>query len=121
MMPPRIRRRLPTRLFYSFDAGSDVFARVRQLIQSAALKDRRELAQERLVDQAIRSQRLAAVDVEWSTIEAADHSSRLFDHQHARRGIPGIEVEFPEAIESPRGNTAQVQRRRSRAPHAMRS
>ena len=47
--------------------------------------------------------------------------SRLFHDQHTCRSVPRIEVKFPEALEPSRGNIAEIERRRSRPSHAMRT
>src|SRR5579862_1189423 len=95
--------------------------RAGQWFQITSRKDLPELVQERVVYQSIRSQSLAAVDLKGPSVEIADLSSRLFDDQHTRGCVPGIEIKFPEAIKASAGHAAQIKSSRSRAPHPMRS
>src|SRR5436189_4131300 len=69
----------------------------------------------------VRCQSLAAVELERSTAHVGNLDSRLLHDEHARCRIPRIEVEFPEPVETPAGDTAQVKCSRSGAPHSMRA
>ena len=72
---------------------------------------RPELVQQRFVHQAIRDQRFAAVEFERSTVKTAGLASGLLDDEHARRRVPGIQVELPETVEASAGDIAQIERR----------
>src|SRR5579862_1239419 len=63
--------------------------------------------------QSIGRESLAAGDVEFSAGKVSDLASGLLHDEHACRRIPGIEIEFPEAVETARRDVAQIQRRRS--------
>ena len=54
-------------------------------------------------------------------LEIRHFAAGFFDNQHACRRVPGIEIELPEAVEASAGHTAQVERRRTRPPHAVRA
>src|SRR5438309_10835161 len=69
----------------------------------------------------VRCQSLAAVELERSTAHVGNLASRFLHEQHTRRRIPRIEVEFPEPVQTPAGDTAQVKCSRSGAPHSMRA
>ena len=71
------------------------------------------------MQQPIRRQGFAAVDLEGPALKVRNFAAGLFDNQHARSRVPGIEVELPEPVEAAAGHAAQVERRRTRAPHAM--
>src|ERR1700758_2517424 len=90
-----------------------------QRLQAASFKNLLKFVHQRIVNQSVRAERLAAIELKWGAIEAADFASRLFNDQRARRRIPRIQIEFPEAIEPPAGHAAQIERRRSRAPYTV--
>src|SRR2546421_12121383 len=69
----------------------------------------------------VRCQSLAAVELERSTAHVGNLASRFLHDQHTRRRIPRIEVEFPEPLATPAGDTAQVKCSRSGAPHSSRA
>src|SRR5580698_3764546 len=69
--------------------------------------------------QTIRRHRLTAADSKLRSVEAADLAAGLFHNEHPRSRVPGIEIEFPETVEASAGHIAQIERRRSRAPHAV--
>ena len=46
--------------------------------------------------------------------DGADAATRFGDEQGARRRVPGLQADFPEAVETARGHVGQVERRRAR-------
>src|SRR5579884_3680113 len=69
--------------------------------------------------QAVGGECLAAIEFESPAIKAADSASRLFDDQRSGGCVPRVEIKFPEAVEAPARNIAEVESCRSSAPHAM--
>ena len=69
--------------------------------------------------QTIRGQGFAAVELKRSAVEIRHFAACLFNDQHPRSRIPGIEIELPESVETSAGHAAQVQGRRTRAPHTV--
>src|SRR5205807_75632 len=96
-----------------------IFARIGQRLEISPGEYVAELIQQRFVHQAIRGQRLAAVELEWSPVETAGLASSFFDDEHTRRRIPGIQVELPKTVEASAGHIAQVECRRSCPPYSM--
>ena len=47
--------------------------------------------------------------------------ARFLDDQRAGRDVPGLELRFPEPVEAPGGDIAEVERRRSEPAHGARS
>src|ERR1700756_4071158 len=110
-----------TSLSQRLDSLSLVFAGLRQRNEPSSRKDLLEFVQKRVVHQSVRRQCLTAVQFKRRSVEAADLAARFFHDEHAPSGIPGIEIKFPEAIEAAAGDIAQIERRRSRAPDAVRA
>src|SRR5215469_13606277 len=71
------------------------------------------------MNQSVRCQRFAAIQLESRAIEPADLASGFLDNQDPGRRIPRVEVKFPEAIEAATGDTAQVERCRPGTADAM--
>ena len=71
------------------------------------------------MQQAVGGQGLPAVEFKRQSIETGHFAAGLLDDQHARRGIPRIEIELPEAVVASRSHVAQIERRRPRPAHAM--
>ena len=71
------------------------------------------------MQQTIRGQGLTAVELEGPAFEIRHFAARLFDNQHTRGRVPGIEIELPEAVEASAGHAAQVEGRRTCTPHAV--
>src|SRR5437867_209724 len=63
---------------------------------------------------------VAALEPSVASREIADDSAGLGDHQRSGRDVPGREVQFEEAVEDARRGVCEVERRRSRPPHALR-
>ena len=66
-----------------------------------------------LVDPAVGCEDLRTRQIEWSSIHIGDGAAGLLDQQRARRDVPRLQPEFPEAIEP-----AACDRRRNRARRA---
>src|SRR6185436_13863432 len=96
-----------------------ILSGVGEWVQAAALENCLKLADEFVVDQAIRSQRLPAIELERPAAEIAHRSSSLFHNQHTCSSIPGIQIELPKSVHASTRHIAQVQSRRSRSPHAV--
>ena len=80
-----------------------------------------ELGQAAPMDQPIRSQGLATVQMKWPAPKIGHPSSCFLHHQHSCRRVPRIQIEFPESVKASAGHRAQIQRRRSGPPHPMRT
>src|SRR5205085_1688708 len=111
----------PHTLFYRFLAGLGVFDGAGQRFESTAMIDGVELSQERIMNQAVARQSLTAVALEGTAIKSRNPAAGLFDDQHAGSGIPGIEIELPEAVELSRRHATQVEGGGTSAPHAVRA
>src|SRR5579862_1533144 len=74
---------------------------------------------QRIVHQSVGCQSFTAVDLKWRTIEPAHRTAGFLDNQRASGGIPRIEVEFPEPVESSRCHITQIERGRTGTTHAM--
>ena len=73
-----------------------------------------------LVDQAIRSQNLAAFQPEVRAGKVGHAPARLFHQQNARSRVPGIEIELPEAVQAA-GRQRTPDRARPSRPAAPRA
>src|SRR5258708_26468881 len=102
-------------------SSSLVFAWIGKGLKASAGKYFFEFVQQCFVYQSIRGERLAAVEFKWRTVKAAHLPARFLDDEHACRCVPGIQIEFPEAIETPRRHATQVERSRSSPPHSVSS
>src|SRR5664280_2381898 len=102
-----------TRLFPRFC----VFHRRGQLLESATGEDFFEVRKQLLVDGPVTGQDLSTVEAKWRTVKAGHTSAGFLNQKYARRGVPRIQVEFPEAVIAPACDIGQVERRRSSAPH----
>ena len=71
------------------------------------------------MDPSIRGKHLLARNIKLAAREVRNHAPRFLRNQHARRGIPGVQVEFPKAVVASAGHIAQIQRRGSRAPNTV--
>ena len=67
-----------------------------------------EFMQQLLMDQLVRGEHLAAIQVEWAAVHVCHDAPRLFHQQDAGGGVPGIQLELPEGVHAAGGNTAQV-------------
>jgi len=74
---------------------------------------------QRIMKQSVGRERLAAVQLKRRTIETADLASGLFNDQHARSRVPGIEIEFPEAVVASAGHIAEIEGGRSRPAYTV--
>src|SRR5208337_121646 len=73
------------------------------------------------MDKAIASLYFAAVNPKRRPVKAGHQTAGFLDQEHAGGGVPGIEVEFPEAVIAAAGDIDQVEGRRSRTPHTVRA
>jgi hypothetical protein len=87
---------------------SRIADRTGQFFQPAAGEDFLKFVEKRVMHQAIRRQRLAACDLEFTAGKVSDLPAGLFDYQHSRGRIPGVEIKFPEAVEPSRRYIAQI-------------
>ena len=79
-----------------------------------------ERLDERVVDLGSAGDDVAALSI-LAAGERADASARLLHEQRAGGGIPGVEVELPKAIHTPRGHVRQIKGSRAGAAHAVRA
>src|SRR5581483_3809258 len=100
-------------------AGGGVIAERGQLFQAAAFEDGLEFAQQAGVNAAVGGEHFVAGNLEGAAAEIAERPARFANQHCAAGGVPGIEVEFPEAIEAAGSDRGEVERRRSRTPHAV--
>src|SRR5713101_6730515 len=100
-------------LRYARDSYFPVLANIGQRLQAVPFEDLRELIEQRAVHLTIRSQSFLAVQLKGAAVKIRHFATRLFDDQHARSRVPGIEVELPESVEASAGHAAQVQSRRT--------
>ena len=70
--------------------------------------------------QAVRRQRFFAREFPRRIVEARDRATRFLNQQNTSRSVPRIQIEFPERVKSASSNGRQVERSRSRTPHAVR-
>ena len=73
-----------------------------------------------LVQKAIRSKHLAAVEAERAAVKAAYRPSGFRNQECAGGRIPCIQVEFPVAVKSATGGVSQIKRSGPCPPHSMR-
>src|SRR5664279_4784018 len=106
-----------TRLFPRFC----VLYRRGQFLEPAPGEDFFEVRKQLLVDGPVTGQDLSTVKAKWRTVKAGHASAGFLNQKYARRGVPRIQVEFPEAVIAPACDVGQVERRRPSAPHAMRA
>ena len=52
--------------------------------------------------------------------EIGNLAARFADDQHTRRGVPRVQTEFPEAVEAPAGDGAEIERGGAIAADAVR-
>src|ERR1700726_3570612 len=71
------------------------------------------------MNQSIRSKGLAAVELKRRSIKTRHCAASFLHDQHSCRGVPGIQIELPEAVVAATSHVAQIQRRRPGAPHSM--
>ena len=71
------------------------------------------------VDLAVRGQDLIAEDVEAPAREVARPPSGLFDDEGSGRGIPGLELPFPEPVDAARSDPSEVEGGRSGAAYPL--
>src|SRR5580692_7252509 len=69
--------------------------------------------------QSVRRQSFAALQLEWPTLKVGHSPSGLGHDEYTRCRVPGIEVEFPEAVKTSTGHAAEIKRRRARSPHSV--
>ena len=62
-----------------------------------------------VVDQAVRSQHLPAVEPERSAREVRNLAARFLEQQDAGGRVPGIQVELPESLKAASGHIGQVE------------
>ena len=55
------------------------------------------------------------------SVEAGHASACFLNQKHARSGVPGIQIELPEAVIASAGNIGQVERCRTCSPQAVRA
>src|SRR5581483_11042872 len=97
-------------------------ARVGQWFEVAAGENLVELVDEGGVDDAVGGQGLAgAAVVEGAAVHVGDGAAGFGDEEGAGGDVPGIEVEFPEAVEAPGGGVGQVEGSGAGAAHAVRA
>src|SRR5437879_3986996 len=75
-----------------------VFPRIGQRFQSAPAKNLLELVLQRTVNQPIRSKGFAAVQLKQAAMEIGYAATGFLRDQNTRGCIPGIQIEFPEAV-----------------------
>jgi hypothetical protein len=63
---------------------------------------------------------VAGFEIIFTAVEAADDATRFADEQASCREIPGRQAGFPEAVEPPGRDVAEIQRGCARAPYAGR-
>src|SRR6185503_3790659 len=80
-----------------------------------AQRPRDELLQFRM-NRAGGSDIFAALERTVGTAIIGHEAARFPDQQHARGGVPEVEVVLPEAVHPPRGDPCQIERRRSEPP-----
>src|ERR1041385_5800007 len=73
-----------------------------------------------VMNQSIGGDELCAIDREGASFEVRHASTGFRNDQRAGRHVPGMQLHFPESIESPRGHIAEVDRGGSSAPDALR-
>ena len=72
-----------------------------------------------VVDEAVGGEDFAAVELEVIAGEIGHAASGFFHKQNAGRGVPGVEIELPKALETASGNVSQVERSRAHAANAV--
>src|SRR6476660_59380 len=103
--PPRMRFRAASRqpsrpaILRVSDSYSlfSILSNIEQTLESAPSEDLRKLADQIGGQQTSRSQGLATVEVERAAFEIPYFAAGFFDNQYTRDGVPGIEIELPEA------------------------
>src|SRR5215469_1157673 len=96
-----------------------VFHGRRQRFEATAREDIAEIRDHLIVDAAVGRQYLAAVEAKRCAVEARHFASRFPDDQDARRGIPGVKVELPEAVVTSGSDIGQIKGGGTRSPHTM--
>src|ERR1017187_4344521 len=98
-----------------------VLARIGQRLQASSSEDIFKLREQSFMQQAIGGHGLAAVELEWRSVEPPALATSFLYDQHARRRVPGIKIELPESVVAPRSDVAQIERGRPRPAHSMRA
>src|SRR4051812_13430019 len=70
---------------------------------------------------AVRSERLFALDGEFSAGEVRDDTAGLGDDERAGGDVPRLELQLPEAVEAPGGDVAEVEGGGAGAADALRA
>src|SRR5690242_9191575 len=73
------------------------------------------------MDQAVRNQQFRIAGEIWPARKIADSAPGFADDQHASRGVPRFEPEFPKTLELPACDRTKIQRRRTRPANSVRS
>src|SRR5579875_602548 len=71
------------------------------------------------VQAAVAGEGFRAVEMEGGAAHVADAAAGLGDDQLAGGGVPGLEVEFPEALEAAAGGVAEIEGGGAEAAHAV--
>src|SRR5947199_4562986 len=98
-----------------------VLSRICQRLEPASGENLRELTLQRRVDQPIRRQGLAAIQLKRSMLKIGHLATSFLHNENAGGSVPGIQVKFPEPVEAPAADITKIQSGRSGAPHSMRS
>jgi len=80
-----------------------------------------EKAQDLPGEQTVGGQDLFAIETKRLAVEADHGTTRLQHQQRAGRRIPGVQIEFPIAVEASARCVCQIERGRSGSSHAMRA
>src|SRR5438309_2533902 len=70
---------------------------------------------------AVAREDLARVKIQRRAVEIGHAAARLGDYQRAGCYVPGPQAKFPERVDPPARDVAEIQRGGARAPHALRA
>src|ERR1035438_9385648 len=78
-----------------------------QFLEPAPGEDFFEVRKQLLVDGPVAGQALSTVKANRRSVKAGHASAGFLNQKYARRGVPRIQVEFPEAVIAPAGDISQ--------------